>query len=85
MTAQSDQPVRRLFKYGSQTFEDPGAEYSAEQIHQHLKTFLPELGNARIDEKTLPDGTLEISFSKQVTRKGSHCLESNHEQILCHR
>jgi hypothetical protein len=53
-------------------------------LHQ-LKTFFPALGHARVDEKTLPDGTLEISFSKQVTRKGSHCLESNHEQFPCHR
>jgi len=71
MTSQTDQPVRRLFKYGSHTFEDPGPEYTAEHVLHQLKTFFPALGHARVDEKTLPDGTLEISFSKQVTRKGS--------------
>ena len=60
----------RLFKYGDKTFPDPGAEYSAEQVLQHLRTFLPELGHASVTEKTLPDGALEITFSKQVTRKG---------------
>ncbi|MCB0031028.1 MAG: hypothetical protein KDE28_24115, partial [Anaerolineales bacterium] len=55
---------------GQQTFPDPGAEYSTEQVLNHLRAFFPELGHARMDEKTLADGTLEITFSKQVTRKG---------------
>lgn len=44
-------------------------------INEHNKipveTFLPELGHARTEEKVLPDGTLEVTFSKQVTRKGA--------------
>jgi hypothetical protein len=43
-------------------------------INEHnripAEAFFPELGHARVDEKTLADGTLEITFSKQVTRKG---------------
>lgn len=43
-------------------------------INEHNKIpvegFFIELANGRIDEKTLDDGTLEISFSKQVTTKG---------------
>jgi PRTRC genetic system protein C len=70
MTNQSNTPAKRVFKYGQQTFPDPGAEYSTEQVLNHLRTFFPELGHARVDEKTLADGTLEITFSKQVTRKG---------------
>jgi PRTRC genetic system protein C len=70
MTNQSNTPAKRVFTYGQQTFPDPGAEYSAEQVLNHLRTFFPELGHARVDEKTLADGTLEIAFSKQVTRKG---------------
>ncbi len=70
MTTQTDAPTRRVFKYGDKTFPDPGSDYTPEQVLQHLKGFFPELGHARIEEKTLDDGTLEITFSKQVTRKG---------------
>ena len=70
MTTQTTSPVARVFKYGQQTFPDPGAEYSTDQVLNHLRAFFPELGHARVDKKTLADGTLEITFSKQVTRKG---------------
>jgi hypothetical protein len=70
MTAQTDTPTRRIFRYGAKTFPDPGLEYTVEQILQHLRGFFPELGHAKTEEKTLDDGTLEIAFSKQVTRKG---------------
>ncbi len=61
----------RVFRYGGQSFPDPGAAYSSEDVRRHLQTFLPELGHARSEEKLLPDGTLEVTFSKQVTRKGA--------------
>jgi PRTRC genetic system protein C len=70
MTTQETNYVRRVFRYGDKTFPDPGAEYTAEQVLQHLQTYLPELGHAKTEEKLLEDGTLEITFSKQVTRKG---------------
>ena len=68
-TITPDQP-RRVFKYGDKTFPDPGGEHTPQQVLDHLKTYFPELGSSRIDEKRLPDGTLEIAFSKQVTHKG---------------
>lgn len=71
MTTQTDAPVRRVFRYADKVFPDPGAAYSVEQVLQHLRTFFPELGHARSEERTLPDGTQEITFSKQVTRKGA--------------
>lgn len=71
MTTQEATYTRRVFKYGDKTFPDPGAEYTAEQVLQHLRTYLPELGHAKTEEKMLDDGTLEITFSKQVTRKGA--------------
>ncbi len=71
MTTQEATYTRRVFKYGDKTFPDPGAEYTAEQVLQHLRQFLPELGHAKTEEKMLDDGTLEITFSKQVTRKGA--------------
>lgn len=63
-------PTRRVFKYGGKAFPDPGAAYTSQQVLEHIKGFFPELGNATIDEKELEDGTLEITFSKQVTTKG---------------
>ena len=71
MTTQTDASVRRVFRYADKVFPDPGAAYSVEQVLAHLRTFFPELGHAKIEERELPDGTREITFSKQVTRKGA--------------
>lgn len=71
MTTQVDNHPPRIFKYADKSFPDPGAEYSVAQVLQHLRTFFPELGHAKTEEKTLADGTREITFSKQVTRKGA--------------
>lgn len=71
MTTRQATTTRRIFKYGDMTFDDPGAAYSVEQVLQHLRTYFPELGHARTEEKMLADGTREITFSKQVTRKGA--------------
>ena len=70
-TAGASGYTRRVFKYGGQTFPDPGRQYSVENVLRHLQTFLPELGHARTEETLLADGTLEVTFSKQVTRKGA--------------
>lgn len=64
-------PARRVFIYGDHRFEDPGGEYTVEQIRTHLAAYFPELAHATTEEKTLPDGTVEITFRKQVARKGS--------------
>ncbi len=66
---QGPAPTRRVFKYGDKAFH-PSDEYTPEQVLAHLKGYFPELANASIDEKQLEDGTLEITFSKQVTTKG---------------
>ncbi|MFQ5401740.1 MAG: PRTRC system protein C [Anaerolineae bacterium] len=71
MTTQVDNHPPRIFKYADKSFPDPGPEYSVEQVLQHLRTFFPELGHARTEKRTLPDGTREITFSKQVARKGA--------------
>ncbi len=67
MTNQVDNHPPRIFKYADKTFPDPGAAYSVEQVLAHLRTFFPELGHAKTEERELPDGTREITFSKQVT------------------
>lgn len=64
-------PARRIFIYGDHRFDDPGATYTIEQIRTHLTAYFPELAHATMEEKRLPDGTVEITFRKQVARKGS--------------
>lgn len=39
MSTQTDNPVRRIFRYGDKSFPDPGSEYSPEQVLNHLKGF----------------------------------------------
>jgi len=64
-------PARRIFRYGDHTFDDPGDEYTVEQIQTHLTTYFPELAHAETEERERPDGTLEVVFQKRVARKGA--------------
>ena len=70
MTTLTDPPTNRIFKYGNKTIPAPGPEYSNEQVLAFCRAYFPELGQAKIEEKTLENGTLEVTFSKQVTTKG---------------
>jgi PRTRC genetic system protein C len=60
-----------VFRYGQHEIPDPGPEYSPEQVCAHLTTYFPELAQAKTDEQILADGTVEITFRKQVTTKAS--------------
>ena len=71
MTDTTTTTARRVFRYGDHTFDDPGAEYTVEQIQNHLGAYFPELAHAETEEKELPDGTREIAFRKRVARKGA--------------
>jgi PRTRC genetic system protein C len=62
---------RRLFRYGEHTFDDPGPQYSPDQVRSHLTAYFPELGQATAHETARADGVVEITFRKQVTTKGS--------------
>jgi PRTRC genetic system protein C len=64
-------PARRVFIYGEHRFDDPGAAYTVEHVKNHLQVYFPELARATTEEKTLADGMVEITFRKQVARKGS--------------
>jgi PRTRC genetic system protein C len=75
-------PARRLFRYGDHTFDDPGAAYTPEQVRAHLTAFFPELARATTEEKPLPDGTLEITFRKQITTKGAGADEATAVGVL---
>ena len=71
MSANNSPIPRRVFRYGQHTFDDPGQAYTADQVRAHLAGYFPELARATVEEKTLEDGTVEISFRKQVTTKGA--------------
>lgn len=76
---QTDNRARRVFVYDGHTFDDPGAEYSVEQVQNHLVAYFPAMAHAAVEEKALPDGTREITFRKQVARKG--CATSAQDKL----
>ncbi len=66
----SEQTQKRIFKYNGQTYDDPGPEYTIEEIKTHLASIYPEISQAKAEEKTLDDGTLEVTFVKRAGTKG---------------
>jgi len=77
-STQNSVPVRRVFRYGDHEFDDPGREYTVDQVRQILLPYFSELAHPTTDEKMLEDGTLQITFRKQVRRKGNDILELMH-------
>jgi len=67
-----ERPARkRLFLYDGQVFEDPGPEYTIQDVLNFLSQTYPELSNGTWTTRTLPDGTEEITFVKVTGEKGS--------------
>jgi PRTRC genetic system protein C len=62
---------RRLFAYDGQFWEDPGPQYSIEEVMAFLADTYPELRHGTWSSRTLPDGTEEITFVKVTGEKGS--------------
>lgn len=60
----------RVFVYGDHRFEDPGEEFSNEDMRRQLTQFFPELAQASVEEKELDDGTVEVRFVKRAGTKG---------------
>lgn len=73
----------RKFKYNENVYDDPGAEFSIEDVRTHLTQFFPELAQATYTEKTLDNGDVEITFAKKVGVKGSilHRYQVNGEVV----
>lgn len=71
------QSTRRVFLYDNQVFEDPGPEYSVQDVLNFLATTYPELGNGTWTSRSLPDGGEEITFVKVTGEKGSGAARSN--------
>ena len=62
--------MTRVFRYGDEVWEDPGEEFSNEDVRRHLTTYFPELAQATVQEKTLEDGTTEVTLVKRAGTKG---------------
>jgi len=62
---------QRIFKYGENVYEDPGGEFSIDDVRKHLAQFFPELAQATHSEKKLETGETEITFAKKVGTKGA--------------
>ncbi len=78
-----DQPVgNRLFLYDGQVFEDPGPEYSIQDVLDFLAQTYPELGNGTWTSRTLPDSTEEITFVKVTGEKGSGATSGNEVSLF---
>ena len=58
---QTSNPSRRVFVYEGHRFDDPGAEYSVEQVQNQCR-LLPAVA---VEEKALPDGTVGSPFASR--------------------
>jgi len=72
---------KRVFLYDNQLFEDPGPEYSVQDVLNFLAQTYPELGNGTWTSRTLPDDTEEITFVKVTGEKGSGSTITPHHLI----
>jgi len=80
----------RVFKYNDQVFQDPGEEWSVEDIKKSLAQTFPEIAQATVNEKTLDDGTVEVTFVKRSGTKGMQDpplkttgRKHNHAEAFC--
>jgi len=66
-----NRPAKRVFLYDGQIFEDPGQEFSTQDVLNFLSQTYPELRNGTWNARTLPDGSEEITFVKVTGEKGA--------------
>lgn len=69
-TATEQAEETRVFVYGDQAWDEPGAEYTDEEVRKHLAGFFPELANATTERRALDDGRTEVKFVKRAGTKG---------------
>lgn len=67
----AQKPAKRVFLYDGQVFEDPGPEYTTQDVLNFLAQTYPALANGTWTSRTLPDGTEEITFVKVTGEKGA--------------
>lgn len=62
--------MARIFKYGDNAFQDPGEQFTVDDVKRSLAQTFPEVSQATVSTKTLDDGTEEITFVKRSGTKG---------------
>jgi len=83
------QQVRRVFLYDNQVFEDPGPDYSNDDVLKFLAGTYPELSGGSWttrqvqDEHGLP--VEEVTFAKVVGEKGVETGNSLSPAACCRR
>lgn len=60
----------RIFKFGDNTFEDPGEDFSIADVKKALASSFPEINNSIVEEETAEDGTVTVTFVKRSGTKG---------------
>lgn len=63
--------AKRVFFYNDRFFQDPGPEYTVQDVLVALAGSYPELANGTWHTQILPDGTEQISFAKVSGEKGA--------------
>lgn len=65
---------KRVFIYNEQRYDDPGEEFSIEDVRQALARTFPELATATWTETELED-VVEVQFAKRAGTKGMDVVE----------
>ncbi len=60
----------RIFRYNHHVYADVDPGFSPEDVRRALVQHFPKLATARIEEKVLEDGAVEVRFVEDVGRKG---------------
>lgn len=69
--------IERTFHYNEHILPDPGAQYTNEQVRQHLAAeYFPELGQCAIQVGAEKDGKVDITFVKRVTTKSARATRA---------
>ena len=71
LNAPANPPRRRVYVYDNQYFDDPGPDYTPQDVLRLLAQSYPELENGTWTTRTMPDGAEEIAFVKVTGEKGN--------------
>lgn len=63
--------MTRIFKYNDNTFQDPGPEWSVEDVKSALAQSFPEIAQSTTTQRDLGNGDTEIVFIKKSGTKGA--------------
>ncbi len=74
--------AKRIFVYGDKEYEDHDPSMSKEEVRAQFAGYFPELANASIETKVMPDGTERVVFAKKAGTKGAFSSIPSDEEFL---